>query len=91
MSLGVDRLCRDIEFMINVKPGIYWRVCWAFLTPLLMFVILIYTFVSYETLKFKNQPYPNWATCKFLSILFWLCVSRFRERKNDLILFFFSA
>lgn len=70
LFLGVNRLCRDIEFMINVKPGIYWRVCWAFLTPLLMFTILIYTFISYEPLKYKDQPYPDWATCKFLTVLF---------------------
>ncbi|XP_031621110.1 sodium-dependent nutrient amino acid transporter 1-like [Contarinia nasturtii] len=59
---GVNRLCRDIEFMISVKPGLYWRVCWAFLTPLLMFTILIYTFINYKPLTYKDQPYPAWAT-----------------------------
>lgn len=64
ICLGVNRLCRDIEFMINIRPGIYWRVCWALLTPLLMFTILIYTFVTYTPLSYKGQSYPDWANSK---------------------------
>lgn len=40
---GVDRLCRDIEFMLGFRPNFYWRVCWKFLTPGLMTAILLYT------------------------------------------------
>lgn len=58
---GVDRLCRDIEFMIDHKPGLYWRVCWAVITPGLMLCILIYTFVTYQPLKFGEYMYPDWA------------------------------
>lgn len=61
---GVNRLCRDIEFMINIKPGFYWRICWAILTPFLMIIILIYTFLNYKPLTYKDQPYPDWAICK---------------------------
>lgn len=60
---GVNRLCRDIEFMINIKPGLYWRLCWAIFTPLLMFTILFYTFIMRKPLSYKGQSYPEWATC----------------------------
>ncbi|XP_031631151.1 sodium-dependent nutrient amino acid transporter 1-like [Contarinia nasturtii] len=58
---GVDRLCRDAEFMINRNPGRYWRTCWGILTPLIMIVILIYTLISYKPLKYKDQLYPPTA------------------------------
>lgn len=64
---GVNRLCRDIEFMINHKPGLYWRLCWGVFTPLLMIIILAYTFISYTPLTYKGLPYPEWATSKFCS------------------------
>lgn len=76
---GANRLCRDIEFMINIKPGIYWRICWAVLTPILMVTILIYTFVLYKPLNYKGQSYPDWANSKRLKIeipmeILWDCV-----------------
>lgn len=39
---GVDRLCRDIQFMLKFRPGIYWRVCWRFLTPAMIFGLVVY-------------------------------------------------
>lgn len=61
MSTGVNRLCRDIEFMINHRPGLYWRLCWGVLTPFLMIGILIYTFVTYQPLTYNKTVYPDWA------------------------------
>lgn len=49
--------------MINIKPGLYWRACWAIFTPLLMVTILIYTFITHKPLDYKGQIYPEWATC----------------------------
>lgn len=60
--LGVDRICRDVEFMIGRNPGIYWRICWGILTPIVMTVILIYTFITYEPLTYKKTyVYPPTA------------------------------
>lgn len=59
---GVDRICRDAEFMIGRNPGIYWRLCWGILTPAVMTVILIYTFITYEPLLYKDTyVYPPMA------------------------------
>jgi len=27
---GLNRFCRDIEFMLNIKIGFYWKFCWGF-------------------------------------------------------------
>ncbi|XP_072381161.1 sodium-dependent nutrient amino acid transporter 1-like [Diabrotica undecimpunctata] len=39
---GVDRLCLDIEFMSKRKVGIYWRLTWGLLMPLLLILIFLY-------------------------------------------------
>ena len=35
---GLDQLCKDAEAMIGHAPGIYWRICWKFVSPLLIAV-----------------------------------------------------
>lgn len=54
---GVDRLCKDIEFMLGRKTGLYWRICWAVVTPLMMIGILVYFILTWEELTFKGMPY----------------------------------
>lgn len=58
---GVKRLCNDIEFMLNVKTGFYWRICWAIMAPGLMFLVLVYMLVSYEPITYKGVEYPEAA------------------------------
>ncbi len=36
--LGVDRFSEDIERMTGFKPGIYWRLCWKFVSPTFLLV-----------------------------------------------------
>lgn len=43
---GVDRICRDIEFMLSIRTSILWRTCWKYITPTVLLVILIVTFIS---------------------------------------------
>ncbi|XP_070133548.1 sodium-dependent nutrient amino acid transporter 1 isoform X1 [Drosophila bipectinata] len=58
---GTDRLCKDIEFMLGRKVGLYWRLCWSIITPLIMTTILIYFYATYEPLTYNNVIYPTWA------------------------------
>ncbi|SPP89866.1 sodium-dependent nutrient amino acid transporter 1 isoform X2 [Drosophila guanche] len=58
---GTDRLCKDIEFMLGRKVGLYWRLCWSIITPLIMTVILVYFYATYEPLAYNDKNYPSWA------------------------------
>lgn len=58
---GVNRLCFDIKFMLGLKIGYYWKLCWAIITPALMIAIFIYNFATYEPVTYKNNEYPDFA------------------------------
>ncbi|XP_030382020.1 sodium-dependent nutrient amino acid transporter 1 [Scaptodrosophila lebanonensis] len=55
---GVDNICDDIRFMSNRSVSLYWRICWGFLTPVLMIVIFIYSMATTEPLKYSDLFYP---------------------------------
>lgn len=55
---GVNRICKDIEFMLGIKMNLYWRVCWRFLTPGLMGIIVFYTLWHFELPMDGNFNYP---------------------------------
>lgn len=60
-ELGVDRICKDAEFMIGRNPGVYWRTCWGILTPAVMITVLLYTLIQYEPLTYGEYVYPTTA------------------------------
>ncbi|KAL5968813.1 Sodium-dependent serotonin transporter [Taenia solium] len=38
---GVGRFTRDVESMLGFKPGWFWRICWAVISPAFMLGIFI--------------------------------------------------
>ncbi|XP_011304784.1 sodium-dependent nutrient amino acid transporter 1 [Fopius arisanus] len=58
---GLSNFLNDVEFMLGVRPGVHWRLCWLLITPGLMIVIMIYTFCIYSPLKYDGKYYPDWA------------------------------
>lgn len=57
--LGLENVCVDIEYMLGMKTGPYWRFCWGLITPLMMIVVFMYALVSSEQLKFGDYVYPT--------------------------------
>jgi solute carrier family 6 (neurotransmitter transporter, glycine) member 5/9 len=55
---GADRMFKDIHFMLGFYPNVFWKVCWRFITPGLMTLIVFYNFWNYEAPKDGNQDYP---------------------------------
>ena len=35
---GIDNFFKDIEMMLGHKPSAWWKVMWAYVTPILLFV-----------------------------------------------------
>ncbi|XP_055703632.1 sodium-dependent nutrient amino acid transporter 1-like isoform X2 [Phlebotomus papatasi] len=84
---GMGRFCRDIEFMIGKRPGMYWRLTWGFITPLLLLTIFIYTLAIYSPLTYRGQNYPDsayacgWTLAAFgvFQLPIWAAVAVIRQ------------
>ncbi|XP_065073601.1 sodium-dependent nutrient amino acid transporter 1-like [Ochlerotatus camptorhynchus] len=48
---GVNRICVDIKFMLGIKTGIFWRVCWGFLTLFIIVAIFILEASRYKLME----------------------------------------
>lgn len=55
------RFADDIELMTGNRPGLYWLICWKYLSPLAMLSILIASFVE---IFFEGSGYPAWVASK---------------------------
>lgn len=66
---GVDNFLDDVEFMTNKRPFVFWRICWVFLTPILLCTIFIYFMISLDPLSYNNEYYPTsaYGIVKFLN------------------------
>ncbi|XP_054619747.1 sodium-dependent neutral amino acid transporter B(0)AT3-like isoform X2 [Dunckerocampus dactyliophorus] len=54
---GMQKFTDDIFFMTGKRPNIYWRICWRYISPIMLLVVL----VAYVVLEAKNQPtYGAW-------------------------------
>lgn len=69
---GVNRLCKDIEFMLGIKTGLYWRICWGLISPLIMTAILCFKAVTLKPLKYHDYTYTEWE----LGMAFFLLASQ---------------
>lgn len=88
---GVDRFCSDIEFMLNIKTGWYYRICWAVVSPIFMIGILIYTIIEMEPIKYRDYIYPDIAyvlgwilsAIGILQLPFWTIYACYKQKGNS--------
>uniref|UniRef100_A0A8C6TI36 Transporter n=1 Tax=Neogobius melanostomus TaxID=47308 RepID=A0A8C6TI36_9GOBI len=57
---GVDRFSDDIEQMMGFRPGLYWRLCWKYVSPIFLLVRTLHT-VTATGLKYDDYVFPYWA------------------------------
>ncbi|CAL8123743.1 unnamed protein product [Orchesella dallaii] len=55
---GLNNICKDIEFMLGIKLGFYWKFCWGFFIPVGLIVILVYSLVTATELTHNGVNYP---------------------------------
>ena len=58
---GLDNFLNDVEFMIGLRPGLYWRLCWFVITPLTMMAILITYIVNFQLPTYGELYIPYYA------------------------------
>lgn len=58
---GLDRFCGNIHEMLGFRPGIFWRLCWKFITPTFLVAVIISGIVNQAPVEYHNYRYPPWA------------------------------
>jgi hypothetical protein len=47
--------------MLGFYPGIYWKICWDFITPVICLGVWIFSLVSYSRAKYGDYEFPLWG------------------------------
>ncbi|XP_030014811.1 sodium-dependent dopamine transporter isoform X1 [Sphaeramia orbicularis] len=58
---GVDRFSDDIEEMIGQRPGMYWRLCWKFVSPCFLLFMVVVSFATFNPPNYGSYMFPPWA------------------------------
>ncbi|KAJ3597854.1 hypothetical protein NHX12_001370 [Muraenolepis orangiensis] len=58
---GVDRFSDDIEEMIGHRPGLYWRLCWKFVSPCFLLFMVVVSFATFNPPSYGSYTFPTWA------------------------------
>uniref|UniRef100_A0A8C2B1M2 Solute carrier family 6 member 3 n=1 Tax=Cyprinus carpio TaxID=7962 RepID=A0A8C2B1M2_CYPCA len=51
----------DVE-MIGQRPGLYWRLCWKFVSPCFLLFMVVVSFATFNPPKYGSYYFPTWAT-----------------------------
>uniref|UniRef100_A0ABD2WQU3 Transporter n=1 Tax=Trichogramma kaykai TaxID=54128 RepID=A0ABD2WQU3_9HYME len=89
---GLESFLDDTEFMLKQRPSVYWRLCWAVVTPFMLITIFIYTVANLTPLTYENKEYPpsahaaGWTLLAFgvLQIPFWFAYALVSKRQYGL-------
>ncbi|VDP77761.1 unnamed protein product [Echinostoma caproni] len=50
---GLDQLCEDIRLMNLPNPSLYWRLCWKFITPVMLTVMIVSSILDPTPLRYN--------------------------------------
>lgn len=67
---GLNNVVRDIEFMLNMKIGLYWKFCWGIFIPFSLTIIFIHSTIGRlsSPLQYNGVDFPEGAVGWFLLI-----------------------
>lgn len=57
MRAGLQKILRDVRFMLEFGLGVYWKFTWCIFIPLALMVIFVYAMVNYESMKTDDGEY----------------------------------
>lgn len=91
---GLKNFLRDVEFMLGIRLGIYWKFTWGFFIPLSLLAIFVYSFFNFNTFAtVDGSPYPKaliaigWllAILALLQIPIWGIYAIYKQNGTSLL------
>ncbi|XP_045762984.1 uncharacterized protein LOC123865794 [Maniola jurtina] len=58
---GLKRFSDDVEEMLGFRPGLYWRICWKFVSPVFIIGVVVFGLLYQQPLQYQHYTYPQWA------------------------------
>ncbi len=58
---GLGRFVRDIHFMLGRRMGFYWRLCWGFVIPVALIVMLAHIVLDFSPVEYAGKVLPQGA------------------------------
>ena len=58
---GPQRLRIQVSQMIGYMPGIWWNICWRYITPVILITIFVFHCYGWQGISYDGKPYPVWA------------------------------
>ncbi|XP_012561756.1 sodium- and chloride-dependent GABA transporter 1 [Hydra vulgaris] len=55
---GADKFEKNIEEMIGYKPYPWWKWCWKFISPIVIFCILLSSILQWTGITYGDYKYP---------------------------------
>ncbi|XP_021268742.1 sodium-dependent serotonin transporter-like [Numida meleagris] len=59
---GIQRFSHDVKAMLGFTPGLFWKVCWAAISPALLAFIVASSLLEQPPLALFGYQYPAWST-----------------------------
>ena len=56
---GIDKFEDNIHDMFQVKTNMFWRICWKFVGPFIIFVLFITSIIFFEAPVLGTYTYPK--------------------------------
>jgi hypothetical protein len=58
---GNAKFAANVKEMLGKLPGRWWRICWQWISPIIILGVLVFSLVKYEPAKYGEMLYPVWA------------------------------
>jgi SNF family Na+-dependent transporter len=56
---GLDKFDNDLRRMMGFRANFYWKICWKFICPLIIFVLFIVSIYFFERPTMGSYEYPT--------------------------------
>jgi hypothetical protein len=59
---GAERLLQNLDEMgmkINPILRMYWKICWKFITPIVLLLLVVVSWINFGHVKYEDYVYPT--------------------------------